>query len=185
VFIFNLLGTAYGYYWYKNQLADVWKQHPKWLSLFVPDSPTATLFFVVALGFVLFPILNRVGWRWKSLIESIAVISSIKYGLWAVSIILMGAFQGVELGPIDFMLMGSHLIMAIQVLVYIQLFNFNHFSIVSAAVITLFSDFVDYFFGVYPWLSAVLMDDLLFIRNFTISLSLLAIALSIYLIRSK
>lgn len=160
-------------------------KNPKWLIVFVPDSPTATLFFVIAIGFLLWPITNQVGSHWKALIESLAVISSIKYGLWAVAIILIGAYQGVELGPIDFMLMGSHLIMAIQVLVYSQLFNYNLFSIVIAASITLFSDFIDYFYGVYPWLSAVLMDDLLQIRNLTVSLSLLAIVLSIYLKRSK
>lgn len=43
--IINLLGTLYGYYWYKWQLV----QTPLHFLPFVPDSPTASLFFVFVL----------------------------------------------------------------------------------------------------------------------------------------
>lgn len=36
----NLFGTVYGYYWYRYQLAET----PAKFLLFVPDSPTASLF---------------------------------------------------------------------------------------------------------------------------------------------
>ena len=41
LFFVNLLGTIYGYIWYESQLSTT---EPKFL-LFVPDSPTASLFF--------------------------------------------------------------------------------------------------------------------------------------------
>lgn len=185
MFLFNLLGTAYGYYWYKNQLIDNWVHGAKWSTLFVPDSPTATLFFVLVLGFILWSKSTSIGNGIRPFIEAMAVMSSIKYGLWAVSILLVGAYQGVELGPIDFMLMGSHLIMVIQVIIYAQLMNYKIISIFTTGCIILFSDYVDYFYGVYPWLSAVLLDDLVQIRNLTVGLSLVSIVFTFYLKRSK
>ncbi|TMN20667.1 DUF1405 domain-containing protein, partial [Lentibacillus cibarius] len=73
LFIINLLGTAYGYYWYRFQLYDT----PRIFLLFVPDSPTASLFFTVFLLFFLFN-------RNVPYIEALAVITLFKYGIWAV-----------------------------------------------------------------------------------------------------
>ncbi len=48
--LINIFGTAYGYYWYGSQLENT----PAIFLAFVPDSPTASLFFVfVLLGFLL------------------------------------------------------------------------------------------------------------------------------------
>ncbi|KPD00816.1 hypothetical protein LR69_00898 [Geobacillus sp. BCO2] len=41
----NAAGTIYGYYWYRYQLADT----PPVFLPFVPDSPTASLFFLSSL----------------------------------------------------------------------------------------------------------------------------------------
>ena len=43
--IVNIFGTIYGYYWYGWQLAET----PTIFLPFVPDSPTASLFFVIVL----------------------------------------------------------------------------------------------------------------------------------------
>lgn len=48
--LINFLGTIYGYLWYGNQLAIT----PNKYKIFVPDSPTASLFFVVVLIAFLF-----------------------------------------------------------------------------------------------------------------------------------
>ena len=42
ILICNIFGTIYGYHWYSSQLANT----PNYFKLFVPDSPTATLFYV-------------------------------------------------------------------------------------------------------------------------------------------
>ena len=70
LFIINLLGTAYGYYWYGSQLENT----PAIFLAFVPDSPTASLFFVfVLLGFLLR--------RNFGLMEALAIITLFKYGI--------------------------------------------------------------------------------------------------------
>jgi uncharacterized membrane protein YpjA len=69
----NFIGTVYGYYWYKYQIQDT----PTKFILFVPDSPTASLFFLVA-------IIGLVFKRDFRIIEALAVITLFKYGVWAV-----------------------------------------------------------------------------------------------------
>ena len=69
----NAGGTLYGYDWYKYQIADT----PTIFIPFVPDSPTASLFFV----FVLVAFLLRTNWP---IFEALAIITLFKYGIWAV-----------------------------------------------------------------------------------------------------
>ncbi|WP_146737859.1 DUF1405 domain-containing protein, partial [Bacillus tropicus] len=69
----NFIGTVYGYYWYVPQLADT----PFRFLIFVPDSPTATFFFL----FVLLAFLMK---RNAPLFEALALVTLVKYGLWAV-----------------------------------------------------------------------------------------------------
>ena len=73
LFITNLFGTIYGYIWYEPQLRDT----PYVYWLFVPDSPTASLFFTVVLGLWIFQ-------KRSPLMETLAFITLIKYGVWAV-----------------------------------------------------------------------------------------------------
>ena len=66
----NLSGTVFGYDWYMWQLKIT---EPKFW-IFVPDSPTASLFFTLAI----------IGWligRNFKLIEALALITLVKYGL--------------------------------------------------------------------------------------------------------
>ena len=55
LFIVNVLGTVYRYYWYKYQLIDT----PVWLRVVVPDSPTASLFFCFVLLLWIFKKQNK------------------------------------------------------------------------------------------------------------------------------
>lgn len=71
--VVNILGTIYGFIWYGNQL----KETSPIFWPFVPDSPMATLFFV----FVLIAFLMKKNW---GLIEALAIVTLIKYGVWAV-----------------------------------------------------------------------------------------------------
>ena len=81
LFVINLLGTLYGYYWYRYQLA----QTPLPYLPFVPDSPTASLFFTI----VLWLYLRR---RNNPYIEAFAAVTLFKYGIWAVAAIFAGAW---------------------------------------------------------------------------------------------
>ena len=71
--IVNVIGTIYGYIWYRYQLAET----PAIFLPFVPDSPTASLFFVL----VLTAFLLR---RHFPLLEALAITTLVKYGIWAV-----------------------------------------------------------------------------------------------------
>ncbi|WP_094093310.1 DUF1405 domain-containing protein [Paenibacillus physcomitrellae] len=175
----NLLGTIYGYIWYGAQLEYTAQNNPSWLLIFVPDSPTASLFFTLALVFLLFE--HRFGAKWlgiRMLIEALAVVTSVKYGIWAVTMIVAGAYQGDALVWQDYMLMTSHLAMAAEVLLFLRFFRFGTMMAAIAGVWTLLNDTIDYTYGVFPWLPRPLQDDLVTVQNFTFLLTLFCIAVT-------
>ncbi|MBC1512786.1 DUF1405 domain-containing protein [Listeria booriae] len=139
LFIVNLLGAVYGFIWYLPQLEIT---EPRFW-LFVPDSPTAVLFFV----FVLMAWLAKKHWP---LMEALAFVCLLKYGLWAVG---MNLAYMIDLGHLDMlslMLLVSHGLMAIQAFVYAPFYRirFQHFAI--ATIWTLHNDVIDYLFGQMP-----------------------------------
>lgn len=167
----NFFGTIYGYIWYESQLALTWKTQPWWQIVFVPDSPTASLFFTISIAFLLFLQPSSRNSIFVKIIEALAVVTSIKYGIWAVSMILAGAYQGMSLQPTDFMLIFSHLAMAVEALLYISLFKFRTVALIGAVAWTLLNDFIDYTYEVYPWLPDALHDDVPAVMIFTIGLT--------------
>ncbi|WP_138492943.1 DUF1405 domain-containing protein [Paenibacillus pinistramenti] len=180
----NLLGTVYGYIWYGSQLEYTSQHEPDWLLIFVPDSPTASLFFSLALVFLIFQ--DRMGAKWlplRMIIEALGVVTSIKYGIWAVTMIFAGFAQGDELVWKDIMLSASHLAMAAEALLFLRFFVCGTAAVLIAGVWTLLNDTIDYTYGVFPWLPAPLGDDLTAVQNFTFLLTLCCIALSWILVR--
>ncbi|GAA0360443.1 DUF1405 domain-containing protein [Bacillus horti] len=174
LFIINFLGTIYGYYWYKNQLA----QTPLHLWPFVPDSPTASLFFtVVLLAFIL-------GERWP-LIQALAAVTLFKYGIWATVMILWSAVLGAQLGFDHYMLMTSHVGMAIQAILYASYFTFTIKHLALASAWTLFNDFLDYTLHIFPWVHRNLYPYLGYVAGFTVTLSVISILLFYWLVLYK
>jgi uncharacterized membrane protein YpjA len=138
--VINIFGTLYGYYWYKNQLVTT---EPKYY-IFVPDSPTATLFFCLAI----------IGWllgKNFKLMEVLAFITLIKYGLWAVVMNLLTYFEEGDLGWMGWMLVASHFLMAVQAVLYMPKYRFERWHIIVAAIWTLHNDVIDYLFGQMPF----------------------------------
>lgn len=179
LFIVNLLGTIYGFYWYKNQLIDV----GSWLNVFVPDSPTASGFFTVVLGAYLLE-------RRLPFVEAFAVVTLFKYGVWAVAIILFGAYWNVQLygGSMaqylhwtDWMLLISHGGMAAQAVLFGKLYTYRLHHVTIVAVWTILNDFVDYTLDLHPWLPRQIAHLDSKIGWFTFALSLIAIAIAIKL----
>ncbi|MFF5993622.1 DUF1405 domain-containing protein [Lysinibacillus sp. KU-BSD001] len=137
--IINFLGTVYGYYWYKGQLAST---EPIFY-IFVPDSPTASLFFCLAIiGWLL-------GTHFK-LMEVLALITLVKYGLWAVVMNLLTFVELGSLSPEGWMLVFSHFMMAVQAILYIPKYTFGFGHVVIGAIWTLHNDVIDYVFGQMP-----------------------------------
>ncbi|RBW70264.1 DUF1405 domain-containing protein [Bacillus taeanensis] len=137
--IINILGTIYGYYWYLWQLVDT----PLHFLPFVPDSPTASLFFV----FVLIAFLLN---RNFPLIEALAAVTLFKYGIWAVGMNLGGMYVSGVISLANIMLIASHFGMALQAILYAPFYRFTYRHLLIAAVWTIHNDIIDYVFQMYP-----------------------------------
>ncbi|MCY9189354.1 DUF1405 domain-containing protein [Bacillus mojavensis] len=173
VLAINFLGTVYGYYWYLPQLLET----PARFLIFVPDSPTATFFFL----FVLLAFLMK---RNAPLFEALALVTLVKYGLWAVVMnILVLAVTG-DLPWEGYMLIASHFAMAVQGVLYSPYFRFSLWHLVIAAVWTLHNDVIDYLFGMMPQYS-MLSEYMTDIGYGTFWLSIFSIGLAFYLVISK
>jgi len=176
MFIINLFGTIYGYYWYRFQLADT----PAHFYLFVPDSPTASLFFLIVLFGFLFK-------RNLPLIEALAIVTLFKYGIWAVIMNLLVLAVNGTLPWEGYMLIASHFGMAVQGLLYAPYYRFKAWHLIVAAIWTLHNDVIDYVFGMMPRYS-VLMDYINEIGYMTFWLSIVSLGIAYYLViknRSK
>lgn len=188
----NGLGTIYGYQWYANQISVTLNEHPLWLVFFVPDSPTASLFFTAAIGYLLIDSYRkrslthegRSGWL-RGIVEAMAVITSIKYGIWAVLMIFFGAALGDTLNWQHWMLVTSHLGMAFEALLFMRFFTYRPVHIVFVSLWTFSNDYIDYRFGVFPWLSRPLHTYLPAIQLVTILLSLLGISSAVASIKLR
>jgi uncharacterized membrane protein YpjA len=137
--IVNIAGTIYGYIWYGQQLAET----PVKFLPFVPDSPTASLFFV----FVLIAFLLKRNWP---LFEALAIVTLFKYGIWAVVMnILVWKVTG-TLGWAGWMLLFSHGAMAVEGVLYAPFYRMKWSHLAVAAIWTLHNDIIDYVFHMMP-----------------------------------
>ncbi|MFC4302860.1 DUF1405 domain-containing protein [Cohnella boryungensis] len=171
-------GTIYGYYWYKGQLEATWAEHPHWQIPFVPDSPTASLFFALAVLWVwLAPKPSPRKWinGIRGVIEALGVVTSVKYGIWATAVIFAGQAQGDTLYWDHWMLIVGHTAMAVMALLYARFFTYGGIALLAAAAWTFLNDTVDYTYGVYPYLPGPLNDDVPAVALFTVILTALSV----------
>jgi uncharacterized membrane protein YpjA len=173
LFIVNFLGTIYGYIWYIPQLS---RTAPQFL-IFVPDSPTASLFFCLAIiGWLL-------GTNFK-LIEALALITLVKYGIWAVVMNILTLMEIGSIGVAGWMLVISHGMMAVEGILYMQKYRFTNIHIAIAAIWTLHNDVIDYVYGQMPTYSS-LYKYANHIGYFTFWLSIACIAISYYSLKKR
>jgi len=166
LFIVNLLGTIYGYYWYKSQLVIT----PMYFIPFVPDSPSASLFFTIFLAFFIFG-------RNIPYIEALAITSLFKYGTWAVVMNLLTLMIDGSLRWEGYMLMASHAGMAIQGLLYAPYYKIKLRHLTVASIFLLHNEIIDYVFGMMPIYSS-LSTYMKEIGYFTFWLSILTIIIT-------
>lgn len=139
LFIVNLLGTIYGYVWYGNQL----KNTPVIFLPFVPDSPTASLFFTIFLFFI-------IKGKQVPYIEALAFTTLVKYGIWAVVMNLLTLYVNGSLSWQAYMLIASHGAMALQAFLYSPLYSFKLKHLAVAGIWLLHNEIIDYVFGMMP-----------------------------------
>ncbi|MGV3465795.1 MAG: DUF1405 domain-containing protein [Heyndrickxia sp.] len=172
--IVNALGTIYGYYWYRGQL----DMTPIQFLPFVPDSPTASLFFV----FVLIAFLLGKNWP---LFEALAIVTLFKYGIWAVVMNILTKMVTGYLPWEGYMLIVSHGAMAVEGLLFAPFYRIKLRYLFIAAIWTLHNDIIDYVFMQFPQYQ----DLFIYVREigyFTFWLSILSLAITYYLcIRKK
>ena len=170
LFIINLLGTIYGYIWYEGQLSRT----PAIFLPFVPDSPTASLFFTIFLGFYIFG-------RQVPYIEALAMVTLLKYGVWAVVMNLLTFMMDGSLSPQAYMLIASHGAMAVQGLLYAPFYRFKLRHLVIAGLWTIHNDIIDYVFEMMPHYGALdqYMNE---IGYFTFWLSIVSLGLAYLLV---
>lgn len=166
--LINIVGTVYGYYWYGDQLKDT----PAIFLPFVPDSPTASFFFV----FVLIAFLFKKNWP---LFEALAIMTLFKYGIWAVVMNILTLIVTGYLPWQGYMLIASHLGMAIEGLLYSSYYRIKLKHLFIAAIWTLHNEIIDYVFLMYPRYGA--LDYYISqIGYFTFWLSILSIWITYY-----
>lgn len=166
----NVPGTIYGYIWYLEQL----KNTPPIFLPFVPDSPTASLFFV----FVLIAFLKKRHWP---IIEALAAVTLIKYGIWAVVMNIGMGMTGHVLDWRNYMLIFSHAGMALQALLYMPYYRIRPLHLIIAAIWTLHNDMIDYVYMMHPYLGVGLMPYITHIGYFTFWLSVFSLSTVYYL----
>ncbi|MGY3714102.1 DUF1405 domain-containing protein [Sutcliffiella cohnii] len=171
--IVNIFGTIYGYIWYGVQLSST----PLHFIPFVPDSPTASLFFVIVLiGFL-------IGKNFK-LFEALALITLVKYGVWAVVMNLLTLMENGYLSWDGYLLIASHGAMAVQGILYSSYYRFRMSHLIIAAIWTIHNDIIDYVFEMMPWYGS-LSQYMQPIGYFTFWLSIFCIGLAYYLVVRK
>lgn len=142
ILVFQILGSIYGYYWYKEQLI----QTPWYYWLFTWDCPFyATLFSVWLLSYLRNTQLHR-----NSLFTTLTWTGLIKYGLWTVVIVQDSYFQGSAITMDSLGLQISHVILLIEGFILISTAQFRY--ILIAVCWLILNDVMDYIVGTYPWI---------------------------------
>ncbi|PYZ94530.1 hypothetical protein CR194_03070 [Salipaludibacillus keqinensis] len=171
--VINIPGTIYGFIWYESQL----ERTPAHFLIFVPDSPTASLFFCIVLAAFLFK-------KNIPLIEALAAVTLLKYGIWAVVMILAAAAAGSPIGILNYMLIFSHLGMAAQGLLYSPYYRFKPWHLIIVAVWTLHNDVIDYIYGMHPGVASSIQSYIQEIAYFTFWLSIISL-FTVYILHNK
>lgn len=169
--ICNVLGTIYGYDWYSGQLYIT----PTYFLPFVPDSPTASLFLSIAIGLLL---LNRS----SSIIQALAFVTLVKYGVWAVIMnIIMFIIDG-DITINGLMLLLSHGIMALQAFYFYPRFNITTIGFIVSFIWVLVNDYIDYVKMQFPYYKFI-ASHVVEIGVLSICLSVISLILYLYLER--
>lgn len=173
LFWINLLGSFYGFWWYRDQLMAT----PVKYWLIVPDSPGSTLlfsFFLLTLLTGRFAAAQSKPIRltgWVSLLAAVAFVSNMKYGLWTAIVLPEYAIRSGILTFDTVHLSLSHFGMWVQGILFAHYYRPGLPAALAALGWMLFQDYVDYWLLLtYPTLPADWMEPSA--RSVAVTLSL-------------
>lgn len=171
IFIINILGTIFGYYYYQWQLAN----SELFLWIFIPDCPNATLLLLISILITFTDIGEGIDNR---VFNSITAAYLIKYGVWTVFTILF--FSEFFLSPPNLqyyaILLIGHAGMALESILILPFSKIEFRKMVVFLLWFLINDFVDYWLGAHPYVP----DNpykIKILAIFTISMSFITVAL--------
>ena len=135
LFTVNLVGTFFGFYYYIPQFSET----APVLWLLVADSPIAT--FLIALSFLLYRYEKQ-----NSLIDFLAFIGNIKYGLWTVFVLIyyFETFWTANSTPMYLFLLFSHLGMFLQAFLVLDYSKFSFKAVIAGGAWFIINDISDY-----------------------------------------
>ncbi len=141
--IANVLGTLYGWYYYKLQLAE----NPPYLWILITDSPNSTLFFVLALGFIL-------KGRKNDFLSFFAASNLIKYGSWTCFVLLFHSdyFFSPYRCALYTGIFITHALMVVEAIPLVRTidgFRFHYFLTLGWLLV---NDYFDYVIGIHPYI---------------------------------
>jgi uncharacterized membrane protein YpjA len=163
--LFNLIGTVWGFIWYGPQLAIT----PWYLMLFVPDCPLQALIFAIFL--TLYPFRSqREATASEDFLVWLAVLGSIKYGLWT-QIILGQAIMADSYSTDTLILFASHFGMTLEGLIYFPRGQRRFRPILAVALWFAANDGFDYFLDTHPVLPLYNQEGMAFFTAVVLSLA--------------
>ncbi|MHB1126890.1 MAG: DUF1405 domain-containing protein [Bacillota bacterium] len=139
LFLINVCGSYFGYFWYSNQLASTERS----LWLFVPDSPLASSLMTLAM-------LVLLAGKRPAAALLVAYTAVIKYGMWAVIMITDYWVKGGVFSGMDLVLWLSHLGMALEGALFMRKEDVTLASVAAIGTWMLTNDYMDYARGLHP-----------------------------------
>lgn len=168
----NVAGAAYGFYWYKSQLAST----PPVAWIIVADSPLSCLYLAVA----------QLGWlrgRRYPLFEGLGYLGMMVYGFWTTFVLGLWGVTGGGMLFSDYMLILSHVGMFLEGLVCLLGRGTEYWAAGVAAAWLFMDHYFDYFHGFYPDFPNT--EYLAFVRNVTFAATAALTLLMLVVIRRR
>lgn len=166
----NVLGTIYGWYYYKNQLIS----NPFYFWIFIADCPNSTLFFSIALFLMILG-------KKSDFLNFFASANSIKYGTWTCIILLLHHtyFFTINFNLYSVMFV-THALLIVEGFLLAYATKFNKYAYLT--LIWLFTnDFLDYFANTHPYMPE---EGIEAVKIITFSLTIFSFA-AVYILSTK
>lgn len=168
LFLINLIGTLFGFYYYLPQFSET----APILWLLVADSPIAT--FLIAVSFLMYRYDKQ-----NNLIDFLAFIGNVKYGLWTVFVLIFyfDTFWTGNSTPMYLFLLISHLGMFLQALLVYDYSKFSIKAIIAGGAWFIINDIFDYTLDTHTYVFAEHSHPMSMIMFAAVSLTLTGIIL--------